>query len=390
MISDKGFTSVSVNDDAGAVGRTEGQAQAVISLPAGTKAAAGTARELVLPPGSSFEVVSVRKAGGTTHVEMRLVPARKGRTVSLSAETPGLSVTPHPFGSPAGPGLFRIKGLQLDPYIQNVAHALLRTGRAKDESQAIQMAIGVIQRWARGGGKVHPEVRAAAAKALAAWEAARAAAHAHANGDGVNTVELGWDAAAHPRVAAGSTTGGQFAAKSGGQQGQPSKKQQGKSRSRAAARQHAADAVRGHMAGQGHKETPAERTRRQQRNALWHKADTYRAKAHQLSLRIHALESQIKAQHAKTAAAKPPAAPKKAANAAKSAAAKKAAQTRAHAGKTAKTAAKKAASKTASAAKSGAKVTVPQMRAKVTALREQVRSLYKQAAAADRAARAIK
>lgn len=134
--------------------------------------------------------------------------------VHLSAQTPVLSAVHHPLGSPAGPGLFRVKGLQLPAYIQNIAHALERNGHP--ESQAIQLAIGACQRWARGGGKVSPEVRAAAAKALAEWEAAKAAAHSHSNDpEDAVTVELAgaFNSALHPRVGAGSTGGGRFAAK---------------------------------------------------------------------------------------------------------------------------------------------------------------------------------
>lgn len=72
-ISDKGFTSTSLTDDAGAVGRATSAATATILLPPGTKAAAGSQRELILPPGSRFNVVSVTKKGKKTHVEMELI-----------------------------------------------------------------------------------------------------------------------------------------------------------------------------------------------------------------------------------------------------------------------------------------------------------------------------
>jgi uncharacterized protein len=97
-----------------------------------------------------------------------------------TAETPVASTVHHPFGSPSGPGLFHVKGLQLPAYIQNVAHAFRRKGLS--ESEAIQRAVGVVKDWAAGrapgGGHVHPDVQAAAAKAVAEWEAAKAAAHA--------------------------------------------------------------------------------------------------------------------------------------------------------------------------------------------------------------------
>lgn len=96
-----------------------------------------------------------------------------------TAETPTASTVHHPFGSPSGPGLFHVKGLQLPAYIQNVAHAFRRKGLS--ESEAIARAVGVVKDWAAGrapgGGKVHPDVQAAASKAVAEWEAAKAAAH---------------------------------------------------------------------------------------------------------------------------------------------------------------------------------------------------------------------
>jgi len=140
--------------------------------------------------------------GGSDH-------AGDSPALDLSAQTPIVSTVHHPFGSPSGPGLWRMKGVQLPAYIQNVAHALLRTGRAKDESSAIQLAAGAIQRWASGGGKVTPEVRAAAAKALAEWEALRAAAHAHANDSAAIDLAGMFTESLHPRV------GGKFASKGG-------------------------------------------------------------------------------------------------------------------------------------------------------------------------------
>jgi hypothetical protein len=158
-------------------------------------------------------------------------------TVDLSAQTPVLSVTHHPLGKPGGPGLFRVQGLQLPAYIQNIAAVLQRNGHS--ESQAIQLAIGACQRWARGGGNVSPEVRAAAAKAIAEWSAAKATAHSHAN-DGTEAVELAFDEALHPRVSAGATGGGRFTA---GQQ-QDQGKQQPKKRRRGKRKMHGAPPMR--------------------------------------------------------------------------------------------------------------------------------------------------
>lgn len=67
----------------------------------------------------------------------------------------------------------KVAGLPL--YIRAIAHALIRSGHS--ESEAIQLAVGTVKRWAAGGGKVSAETRARAAKALAEWEAKKAAAH---------------------------------------------------------------------------------------------------------------------------------------------------------------------------------------------------------------------
>lgn len=144
-------------------------------------------------------------------IEDELAPPWGG-AIELSAETGTLSVTHHPFGSPSGPGLFHVKGLQLPAYIQNIAHALVRSGHP--ESRAIQMAIGICQRWAAGGGKVTPEVRAAAQKAIAEWEAAKARAHSSQEHSATcqDAIELAavWTAQLHPRAA-----GGKFGSKGG-------------------------------------------------------------------------------------------------------------------------------------------------------------------------------
>lgn len=97
----------------------------------------------------------------------------------LSARTAEYSTTPNPLGRPGGPGLFHVKGLMLPAYVQNVAKAIMRSGRTK--SQAIRIALGRIEDWKNGKGSVSPEVRAAAAKAWAQWLAARAKAKAIPN-----------------------------------------------------------------------------------------------------------------------------------------------------------------------------------------------------------------
>ncbi|HST77303.1 MAG TPA: hypothetical protein VLN58_02320 [Verrucomicrobiae bacterium] len=68
-------------------------------------------------------------------------------------------------------------GEQLPAYIQHVANELIKSGHS--ESNAIQMAIGIIKNWAHGhpsGGEkgVQATTVAAARKALAEWEALKA------------------------------------------------------------------------------------------------------------------------------------------------------------------------------------------------------------------------
>lgn len=82
-----------------------------------------------------------------------------------SAETPALATVHRPLGTH---GLWGDKLAQLPAYVQNIAHAMIRDGH--DESEAIQLAIGAVKRWAAGEGKVTPEVQAAATAAVAEWE----------------------------------------------------------------------------------------------------------------------------------------------------------------------------------------------------------------------------
>lgn len=64
----------------------------------------------------------------------------------------------------------------LPAFIRAIAHALIRAGHS--ESQAIQLAVGVVKNWASGQGHVTSKTRAKAAAALAEWEAKKAASHA--------------------------------------------------------------------------------------------------------------------------------------------------------------------------------------------------------------------
>jgi hypothetical protein len=133
--------------------------------------------------------------------------------IDLSAQTARLAVTPAPYGKPGGPGLYDVKGLRHSAYFEQIVKALMEK-RGMDKGRASAIAYGALRKWSRGGGKVHPEVRAAAGGALAEEKAKGAAAkavHGHANTwDEVDAVvEL---AAAQTRVPAGQPGAGQWAA----------------------------------------------------------------------------------------------------------------------------------------------------------------------------------
>jgi 8-oxo-dGTP pyrophosphatase MutT (NUDIX family) len=65
---------------------------------------------------------------------------------------------------------------ELPRYIRIVRNRLMADGH--DESSATALAVSAVKRWAAGGGRVSPKVQAAAAEAVAQWEAMRAAARA--------------------------------------------------------------------------------------------------------------------------------------------------------------------------------------------------------------------
>ncbi len=88
-------------------------------------------------------------------------------TVLLNKE--GTSVEKASTPEPVGPKpLWKKKGWKLPSYIEHIANALIKSGH--DESEAVEMAVGIAKKWARGGGKVTADTRAAAQKAVAEWE----------------------------------------------------------------------------------------------------------------------------------------------------------------------------------------------------------------------------
>lgn len=64
----------------------------------------------------------------------------------------------------------------LPHYIGDIAGDLI-SERGKSTSEAIQLAVGIVQRWCRGEGDVSAATRAKSCDALAEWEAKRASAH---------------------------------------------------------------------------------------------------------------------------------------------------------------------------------------------------------------------
>lgn len=153
--------------------------------------------------------------------------------IEFSVKTAALEATPAPRGKPGG-GLYDVTGLEHTPYFQNLVKALIeKRGMPSDKAYAI--AYGALRKWSKGGGKVHPEVSAAATGALAGEKAAGATAKA-AHGHAVtwHDIDVAIELAAAPppaagstakqqavaseaRVAAGNTGGGQFTAGGGGQ-----------------------------------------------------------------------------------------------------------------------------------------------------------------------------
>jgi hypothetical protein len=124
----------------------------------------------------------------------------------VSAQTARLAVTPAPQGQPGGPGLWRVKGMMLPPYFENIRNALERSGHTPGD--AYRITWGAIRRWAHGGGKVHPEVVAAAQAALADLKAKAAIAHSHANEDGTVIDLAGPEGYIHGWIKVGAGNGG--------------------------------------------------------------------------------------------------------------------------------------------------------------------------------------
>jgi hypothetical protein len=75
-------------------------------------------------------------------------------------------------GSPKRNWVERTPMGRLPKYIRIVANGI----KGHSKSRRIALAVAAMKRWARGGDNVRPQVQAAAAKALAEWEALKASA----------------------------------------------------------------------------------------------------------------------------------------------------------------------------------------------------------------------
>lgn len=84
----------------------------------------------------------------------------------MSSKYPPLAETPE-----KDSWVERVGGLP--KYIDEIARSI-KAKRGTTTSQAIQLAIGAVQRWARGGGDVNADTRAKAVKAVAEWNIKKA------------------------------------------------------------------------------------------------------------------------------------------------------------------------------------------------------------------------
>jgi hypothetical protein len=100
--------------------------------------------------------------------------------ILLAVDSMAKANTPQPVGPKPLWKKTKPKPWHLPFYIEHVANALIKHGHS--EQEAIAMAVGIVRAWSKhkpeGGEKtLHSDTQAAAAKAIAEWEATKAAAH---------------------------------------------------------------------------------------------------------------------------------------------------------------------------------------------------------------------
>lgn len=128
----------------------------------------------VLPPGDELDaLLEITDEGALKRVELSLMLWEMDyEDVILAA---GCSLA-----TPGGKENWVEQEGGLPQYICEVARSIMEK-RGKDKSNAIQIAVGVIKRWAKGVGDVNADTRAKAVAAVAQWEKMKASAHARPN-----------------------------------------------------------------------------------------------------------------------------------------------------------------------------------------------------------------
>lgn len=131
-----------------------------------------------VPPSAPIETARERAFVPDLEAQRRKAEAYERATVMAEREAEvkrlELKMSAEPF-STSKTSNWVARGGGLPHYIQHIAHDLMQE-RGMSESQAIQMAIGICQRWARGGANVSAKTRSEAAAAIAEWEALKAKA----------------------------------------------------------------------------------------------------------------------------------------------------------------------------------------------------------------------
>jgi 2'-5' RNA ligase len=143
-----------------------------------TLAYADRLRDVNVRGGTPLHFTHATVALGNERVDIPLL----GVLPMLKAADSPLKAATHKEGLESDPGpndnwVERTPQGRLPAYVEHVALAIHRRGI--DKSAAIGMAIGRIKRWAAGEGNVDAGTRAAAAKAVAEWEALKAASGVH-------------------------------------------------------------------------------------------------------------------------------------------------------------------------------------------------------------------
>src|SRR5215472_785264 len=187
----------------------------------------------VRTPGANIERAALNVITTPARLVEKTLPRSKRQrrnaapALTFSARTAMLERTPAPRGRPGGPGLYDVAGMGHTPYLQQIVKALIEK-RGMPPGKAYAIARGAIRKWLRGGGHVHPEVRAAAGRAEAgelARQARAKASHGHSV-TGLDVADALIELACEPidlfnpyHAPPGSAAGGQFTTQQGAGQG---------------------------------------------------------------------------------------------------------------------------------------------------------------------------